>query len=132
MQNDLHNYYQQVQTLGKLRTEAHAQRWSTAVLNTLGDNIDGRTKKRLAKALPEELATDLNRIFRFKRFVYKDMAAWEFQNQAARRGGNTDPQFAKYPVLAVFHGLKSYIDNDLSRAVADALPTEVGDLWQQA
>ena len=132
MQSDLNSYYQQVQTLGKLRSLAHAQRWSTAVLNTLGDNIDGRTKKRLAKALPEELATDLTRIFRFKRFVYKDMAAWEFQDQAARRGGNTDPQFAKFPVIAVFHGLKSYIDHDLSQAVSDALPTEVSALWQQA
>lgn len=132
MQNDLHNYYQQVQTLGKLRTEAHAQRWSTAVLNTLGDNIDGRTKKRLAQALPEELAHDLNRLFRFKRFVYKELPAWEFQNQVARRGGNTDPQFAKFPVLAVFHGLKNQIDSDLSQAVADALPTEVSALWQQA
>ena len=132
MQSDLSHYYQQVKTLGKLRTVAHAQRWSTAVLNTLGDNIDGRTKKRLANALPEDLAGDLVRIFRFKRFVYKEMKAWEFQNQAARRGGNTDPQFAKFPVTAVFHGLKNYIDNDLSQAVADALPTEVGELWQRA
>jgi len=132
MQNDLHSYYEQVQTLGKLRTPAHAQRWSTAVLNTLGDNIDGRTKKRLAKALPEELAHDLTRLFRFKRFVYKDLPAWEFQNQVSRRGGNTDPQFARYPVIAVFHGLKNQIDSDLSQAVADALPTEVSALWQQA
>ncbi len=132
MQQDLNRYYQQIQTLGKLRTVAHAQRWSTAVLNTLGDNIDGRTKKRLAKALPEELSSDLTRIFRFKRFVYKEMPAWEFQNQAARRGGNTDPQFAKFPVIAVFHGLKNFLDNDLSQAVADALPTEVSSLWQQA
>ena len=132
MEQDLNSYYQQIQTLGKLRSVGHAQRWSTAVLNALGDNIDGRTKKRLAKALPAELATDLTRVFRFKRFVYKDMSAWEFQNQAARRGGNTDPQFAKFPVIAVFHGLKDYIDNELSQAVADALPTEVGSLWQQA
>ena len=132
MQNDLNGYYEQVQSLGKLRTTAHAQRWSTAVLNTLGDNIDGRTKKRLAKALPPELAGDLSRIFRLKRFVYKDLPAWEFQNQVARRGGNTDPQFARFPVLAVFHGLKSQIDSDLSQAVANALPTEVSALWQQA
>jgi uncharacterized protein (DUF2267 family) len=132
MQSDLDSYYQQVQTIGKLRTPDHARRWSTAVLNTLGDNIDGRTKGKLAKALPDELAHDLTRVFRFKRFVYKDMLAWEFQNQVARRSGNTDPQFARFPVLAVFHAIKSFADNDLGSAVAEALPTEVSALWQQA
>lgn len=132
MSNDLSSYYEQIKTMGKLRTADHAKRWSTAVLNIMGDNMDGRTKKRLAKSLPDELAHDLTRMFRFKRFVYKALPAHEFQTQVARRGGNTDPQFARYPILAVFHGVKGYVDNDLQKAVADALPTEVGQLWQQA
>jgi uncharacterized protein (DUF2267 family) len=60
------------------------------------------------------------------------MLAWEFQDQVARRSGNTDPQFARFPVVAVFHAIKSFADNDLGSAVAEALPTEVSALWQQA
>ncbi len=132
MSQNLNSYFEEVRTLGKLRTVDHARRWSTAVLNTLGDNINGGTKKRLASSLPEELAHDLKRIFRFKRFVYKDLPATEFQQQAARRGGNTDPQFARYPIIAVFNGIKGMIDSETQLAVAEALPTEVSELWNQA
>ena len=68
---DLTSYYQTVQSKGSLRTPAHAHRWSTAVLKTLGFNLDGRTKKKLAKALPAELGDDVKRVFWLLHFQNK-------------------------------------------------------------
>ena len=53
---DLSGYYQNIQQNGHLRTVAVAQHWNEAVLRTLGLNLDRKTKKKLGKALPEELA----------------------------------------------------------------------------
>jgi len=118
--------------MGKLRTPQHARRWSTAVLKTLGINLDGRTKKKLAKALPEELADDLTRVFWLLHFRNSNLSSHEFQNQVARRSGNTDPDFARYPVLAVFHGVKEMIGSDTRQAVAKSLSPEVRELWENA
>ena len=60
---DLTNYYQNVQQNGSLLTADHAQRWSKAVLWSLGLNLDRKTKKELAKTLPDELAGFLTRAF---------------------------------------------------------------------
>jgi len=49
---DLTDYYRNIQQNGHLPTEAVAQRWNEAVLRTLGLNLDRKTKKQLAKALP--------------------------------------------------------------------------------
>ncbi|MCA9962677.1 MAG: DUF2267 domain-containing protein [Anaerolineales bacterium] len=129
---DLQSYFTQVQTMGSLRTEMHAKRWSTAVLKTLGFNLDGRTKKQLAKALPEELGVDVTRVFWLLHFQDKTLSQQEFLNQVSRRSGNTDWQFAKIPTTAVFRSVKKMIDKDLSDAIADSLSPEVSALWKNA
>lgn len=129
---DLTSYYETVQNKGSLRTPAHARRWSTAVLKTLGFNLDGKTKKRLAKALPEELGNDVKRVFWLLHFRNENLSSHEFQNQVSRRSGNSDPQFAKTPILAVFHGVKKLVDNNIQQAVADSLAPEVRELWEKA
>ncbi len=132
MSDNVTNYYQTVQTRGSLRTPDHARRWSTAVLKTLGVNLDRKTKKKLAKALPEELGNDLKRLFWLVHFRNKNMTKQEFQFEVSKRSGNSDWQFAKIPVTAVFHGVKALIDNDTNQAVANSLAPDVRDLWQQA
>jgi uncharacterized protein (DUF2267 family) len=129
---DLNSYYQTVQTKGSLRTPAHAQRWSTAVLKTLGFNLDGRTKKRLANALPKELGNDVKRVFWLLHFKNNQLTSHEFQNQVSRRSGNSDPQFARTPILAVFHGVKQLVDSSTQQAVANSLSPEVRELWEKA
>ena len=129
---DLTSYYQTVQSKGSLLTPQHAQRWSTAVLKTLGFNLDGRTKKRLADALPQELGDDVKRVFWLLHFRNSNLSSHEFQNQVSRRSGNSDPRFAKMPILAVFNGVKALVDNNLQKAVADSLAPEVRELWEQA
>jgi len=129
---ELADYYQQIQTMGNLRTPAHAQRWSAAVLRTLGLNLDGKTKKKLAKALPSELADDLTRAFWLLHFRDFSLSSHEFQNQVARRSGNTDANFARVPILAVFHQIKQLVDSDVSDQVANSLSPQVAELWRQA
>jgi len=130
--NDLATYYTAVQQIGKLRTPNHARRWSQATLRTLALNLDGRTKKRLAKALPEELSKQLKRPFWLLHFRDKTLTRQEFQKMVARRAGNTDPQFARYPVTATFHSLKSLIPDDVNQAVTDTLSPELSEMWQNA
>ena len=129
---DLTAYYQTVQEKGSLRTPAHAHRWSTAVLKTLGLNLGSPAKKKLASALPEELAQDLRRVFWLAHFKNSQLTSHEFQNQVSRRSGNSDPQFAKTPILAVFNGVKQLVDSNVQQAVADALSPEVRELWENA
>jgi uncharacterized protein (DUF2267 family) len=129
---DLSSYYQRVEENGRLRTQEIAQQWSTAVLRALGTNLDGRTKKRLAKTLPDELAFNLKRKFWLLHFRDKHKPQAVFLKEVARLGGNTDAQFALYPTRAVFHELKGFAGEDISNDVADSLPDEVGALWQEA
>jgi uncharacterized protein (DUF2267 family) len=129
---DLTSYIQTIQSKGNLRTSQHAQRWSTAVLKTLGFNLDKRTKKRLANALPKEMAVDLTRIFWLMHFRNSNLSVHEFQNQVSRRSGNSDPKFAKTPISAVFNGIKTLIDNETVKAVSDSLAPEVRELWEKA
>ena len=129
---DLQSYFTQVQTMGSLRTEMHAKRWSTAVLKTLGFNLEKKKKKQLAKALPEELGVDVTRVFWLLHFQDKTLSQQEFLNQVSRRSGNTDWQFAKIPTTAVFRSVKKIIDKDLSDAIADSLSPEVSALWKNA
>ncbi|MCP4415395.1 MAG: DUF2267 domain-containing protein [Chloroflexi bacterium] len=129
---NLTSYYQMIQAEGNLRTPQHAQRWSTAVLKTLGFNLDNRTKKRLAKALPKELAIDLTRVFWLLHFRNSNLSSHEFQNQVSRRSGNSDPNFAKIPISAVFNGVKGLVDNEMQTAVSQSLSPEVRSLWDKA
>ncbi len=129
---DLAGYYQRVEKNGELRTESNAQQWSTAVLRALGTNLDRRTKKRLAKALPDELAFNLTRKFWLLHFRDKNKPRSLFLKEVARMSGNTDAQFAKLPTTAVFHELKAYAGEDVSNDVAEALAPEISALWQEA
>jgi uncharacterized protein (DUF2267 family) len=129
---NLEAFYEHVQERGKLRTLAHARRWTDGILKTLGTHLDRRTKKALAKALPDELASSLTRVFWLLHFRNTNLTRQEFQKMAARRSGNTDPAFAYYPILGVFGGLKEMIDDDLERKVEEDLAPEVRELWQQS
>lgn len=128
----LDTYYDTVQKIGKLRSLPHARRWSTAVLKTLGFNLDKTTKKVLAQALPEPLAGDLTRVFWLLHFQNKNLTAAEFYAQVARRSGNTDTDFARHPTTAVFAAVKGLVDSQVSQRVAQALSPELRDVWEKA
>lgn len=130
--NQLKEFYKYVQECGKLRTEAHAKRWTDGVLRTLGVNLDRSTKKRLSKALPEELSSSLTRVFWLLHFRNPNLTREEFQRMVARRSGNTDADFAYFPTRAVFGGLKRMVDEDLQREVVDNLAPDIAALWQEA
>jgi uncharacterized protein (DUF2267 family) len=133
MSNDtLNNYYTIIQQAGKLRTPEHAQRWSEATLRTLALNLSRGAKKELSQALPEELRRQLERQFWLLHFPDKSLSQMEFQRMVARRAGNTDAQFARYPVQATFQGLKSLVGANVSNQVADGLSPDVRELWQNA
>lgn len=102
------------------------------MLKSLGVNLDRKTKKKLSKALPEELAYDLQRLFWLVHFRNKNMSQYDFQFEVSKRSGNSDWQFAKTPITAVFHAVKTLIDNDTNQAVAQSLAPDVRELWQQA
>lgn len=132
MSQDLTSYYETVEKMGYLRTPSHARRWSTAVLKTLGLNLDGKTKKQLAKALPAELANDLTRVFWLVHFRNTNISCEEFQANVAKRSGNTDARFAREPIKAVFRGLKALTNTQIQKAVADSLSPELREMWQNA
>jgi len=128
----LNDFYRYVQKEGKLLSPEHARRWSDGVLRTLGTALDRSTKKRLAKAIPGELADSLTGVFWLVHFRDPNLSSQAFQRMAARRSGNTDADFARIPTLAVFGGMKQIIDDELKRDVAETLAPEVRELWQQA
>ena len=128
---DLEEFYGTVEKLGDLRTTSHAQRWSDAVLRSLGLQLDRRAKKKLAASLPEELANSLTRVFWLVHFRNRHLTRLEFQNQVARRAGNSDTRFARLPILAVFGGLRRFISDDVDARVAQSLSPEVRELWRQ-
>jgi len=126
------DFYNQVQRNGKLLTTVQAQRWSAAVLRTLGLNLDASTKKRMAAVLPDELAAELRRPFLLLHFRDSGLSMEDFLNQVSRRSGNTDVKFASFPTQAIFGHLKTLLGADLSEQVAVALSPEVRQLWVQA
>jgi uncharacterized protein (DUF2267 family) len=130
--DELTDYFTYIQKAGKLRTPGHAQRWSRAILKTLGINLDRGTKKKLAKALPDDLAGDLTRIFWLIHFPDTGLTQYDFLNQVSRRAGNTDPDFARYPVTAVFHQIKAIAGQDVSTQVAKSLSPEMRQMWEAA
>ena len=130
--DELTDYFAYIQKAGKLRTPAHAQRWSRAVLKTLGINLDRGTKKKLAKALPADLAGDLTRVFWLAHFQNSGLTQYDFLNQVSRRAGNTDPDFARYPVTAVFRQIKAIVGQDVSSQVAKTLSPEMRQMWEAA
>jgi uncharacterized protein (DUF2267 family) len=131
-ESGLIQYYDIVLNTGKLRSLDHARRWSNGVLETLGISLDRKTKRALAKKLPEELAISLKGIFWLLHFRDPQMSSLEFQQRAGRRSGNTDAEFAYFPTVAVFSGIMEFIDSDLKDRVSNALSQEVRELWQKA
>lgn len=128
----LQEYFEHVQKQGKLLSFELAQRWSSGVLKTLGFHLDGRTKRALAKALPEPLASDLTDVFFLLHFRDPNLSSLEFQKQVARRSGNTNAEFARIPTLAVFSGIQRFTNSDLNQRVAESLSPEVRQLWEQS
>ena len=128
----LEGYYKHVLDNGKLRSMDHARRWSAGVLKTLGTTLDRGTKKALANSLPDELAGALKGVFWLLHFRDPGLSSNEFCRRAARRSGNSDAEFAHFPTLAVFSGLRPFVDDDLDTRVADSLSPEIREMWQDA
>ncbi len=130
--SDLNNYYEQVLSNGSLRTPDHAQRWSQAVLQTLGLNLQRSVKKSLGSALPEELNSQLYGVFWLLNFRNEEMSALDFQERVAKRAGNSDKLFARLPTVAVFGAVKTMVGDKVANQVADDLAPELKNLWQGA
>lgn len=130
--DNLTDYYAAIQATGKLRSPVHAQRWSRGVLNTLGLTLDRGTKKKLASALPNELAGDLTRKFWLAHFRNSGQTPYEFFNQVSRRSGNSDPDFARFPTTAVFRQIKALAGQNVSDQVAKALSPDMRQMWEAA
>lgn len=130
--SDLNSFYTHVQQAGLLRTRGHAERWTRAVLQTLGINMSRRAKRSLAQALPDELSDSLTDVFWLLHFRNTNQSADDFQQRVGRRAGNTDREFARMPILAVFGGVKKLIPDDVRRNVADDLAPELRQLWENA
>jgi uncharacterized protein (DUF2267 family) len=128
----LQDYFEHVQGTGNLLSYELAQRWSAGVLKTLGFHLDGRTKRSLAKVLPEPLDADLKDIFFLLHFRDPNLSSLEFQKQVARRSGNTNAEFARFPILAVFSGIQHYTNSKLNQRIAKALSPEIRELWEQS
>ena len=128
----LDDYYEYVMEKGLLLTKDHAKRWSNGVLKTLGTALDRRTKKALAKALPEELGESLTSVFWLAHFRDPNQSTVEFCSRVARRSGNSNGEFALHPTIAVFSGVRSLIDNDLDERVSKSLSPQLSELWGQA
>jgi uncharacterized protein (DUF2267 family) len=132
VESELDDFYGHVQAKGRLHTKDHARRWTRAVLNVLGLNLNRSTRRKLAEALPLELSQALTGIFRLLDFRDPTLTSHYFRRQVALRAGHSDAQFAEFPVTATFHYLKQKIDQNLSERVAESLSPEVRQLWQEA
>ena len=132
--DNLEDYFSYVEKAGNLRTINHAVNWSDSTLQMLGVNLGGRTKRALKKALPEALSYQLGRVFWLLYFRNLNMPAREFATRVARRSrASSDPDFAFYPIQAVFGGLKALIkDDDLIEQIRDDLSPELSKLWEEA
>ena len=129
---NLDDFYHLVMEDGNLHTIELARRWTTATLRITGLNMKGKARRKLAKALPEQLGSEVRRVFWLVHLHEPALPAFDFQRQVARRAGVTDGQFARQPILAIFRQLKQIIDSELLEEVRDALPSAVGELWEQA
>lgn len=131
--NDLDAFYQHVLDHGKLRTRDHAVRWTNGTLNMLGVNLNRKLKKELGQELPEELRKALTGVFWLAYFRDTNMPAREFCTRVARRSrASSDPDFARYPVTAVFGALKRMLPSRLADAIRDDLAPEISRMWEAA
>jgi uncharacterized protein (DUF2267 family) len=132
MTANLDQFYQTVGAQAYIPTTELSQRWTTAVLQTLGFHLPRRTKRALAKALPADLGPAVTAIFWLLHFRDPNLTAEEFQKQVAKRSGHTDAVYARFPILAIFGAIKQQIDPQLSAQIAGDLPPEVRALWEKA
>lgn len=132
--NTIEDYYSYIQSSGNLLTADHAHHWSDGTLQMLGVNLSGRVKRSLKSALPSPLSYQLGRVFWVAYFRDQNMPFREFCTRVARRSrANSDPDFAAYPVQAVFGGLKALInDDDLAEKIRDDLSPELSKMWEDA
>ncbi|MEM7335275.1 MAG: DUF2267 domain-containing protein [Chloroflexota bacterium] len=128
----LDNYFSAIQTKGNIISEKLAKRWSESTLKMMGLYMAKDGKKALSGQLPQELSDQLNRVFRLLHFPNTNMPMQEFQSAVARRGGHSDPQFAKLAIIGVFHGLKTLIDKDTTDKVSESLSPEIREVWDNA
>ena len=126
----LNEFYEFVKREGQLLTVELAERWSAGVLKTLGFHLNGRTKRSLSKVLPEPLSDQVKDVFFLLHFRDPELSAMEFQKQVARRSGNTNAEFARFPTIAVFAGIRRFTNSKLNERIADALSPEVRELWE--
>ncbi len=132
MTQDLNSFYSTVQSVGNLRTEDHAKRWTQAVMQTLGLNISGSAKKKLKNALPKGIGDHLSDVFWLFNFRNTNMTASYFQERVGRRAGNTDREFAKFPTLGVFAAIQEIVSENVSQSVAKSLSPELKEMWEKA
>ena len=130
--SELTSFYEHVQVVGRLRTSDHARRWTNGVLETMGSSLDRGTKKELRKNLPEELSKSVNAVFHLLHFRNSNQSSEEFLLRAGRRSGNSDPEFALYPTLGVFSGMRLFIDQDTENRISKSLSPEVSKMWNDA
>ena len=128
----LDSFYAEVVRRGNMRSADQAALVSSAVLHTLGFNLSGGIKRELARALPEHLARQLTRGWRLIHFRNTHLPLEKFAADVGLHSGNTDPQYARMAIAAVFGQLKRLISDDVSRRVAKDLSPEVRDLWNSA
>lgn len=122
-----------VQQAGQLINPTIAKRWTQATLQELGINLPKKSKNALVDALPDELSKMLGRIwYLFPPNESTTISALEFQEQVAQRSGNTDKNFAKYPIMAVFGAIQSQIGGNAAKSVYDDLSPELQGLWDRA
>lgn len=129
--SELDAYFATVQQKGSIITRKQTERWSSAVLKTLGLELTRSAKRALAKALPQPLSDDLTRVFWLLHFRNPNLPLPEFQAMVARRAGHSDPQYARIAITGVFHGLQQLISRDVSDKVTEGLSPELRALWEQ-
>lgn len=128
----VNQFYDSVMELGNLRTPQHAERLTYAVLHTLGFNLSGAVKRKLARALPEELSRQLTRGWRLINIRHGKLSLDDFAKDVARHSGNTDAQYAKMATQVVFRQIKQLVDDEVRRDVARDLSPEVRQHWNAA
>lgn len=129
----LDDFYRYVKKHGLLHTLDHAKRWTAGTLQMLGVNVSSKIKKRLAQALPKELANELKGVFWLAHFRNENIEDREFFTRVARRSrAASDPDLARYPVQAVFGGLKAFLNEELINDLRDDLAPDLSKLWDEA
>jgi uncharacterized protein (DUF2267 family) len=125
-------FYMNVANDARLPTTGHAERWTHAVLRTMGFNLSGSAKRDLAAALPDELGAQLTRGWKLINLHNPRLTQDAFLKEVARRSGNTDAAYSRKATGAVFHNLKAFLDDDMTREVNGGLPRDVAELWNAA